>query len=120
MAYVPKELKVKVNALLKDIIPKSWKWSLAVQHHSKLVLTIAKAPVDLVAINNNHRDLNTYWYKDNLKAQPAELLNLLTSIVNAMNVDNFDDSDAMSDYFNVGYYITVQFGKWDKPFQLIV
>lgn len=118
MAYVPKELKAKVHTALKDIIPKTWKWSLAVQHHSILVLTISKAPVDLLTLNDGHRDLNVHWYKDHFKTAPKEVLELLVRIVTAMNTDNHNRSDIQSDYFDVGHYVTVQFGKWNKSFTI--
>lgn len=29
---------------------------------------------------------------------------------------NFDDSDVMTDYFNTNFYLTLEIGKWSKPF----
>ena len=31
-----------------------------------------------------------------------------------MNVGNHDNSDPMTDYFDVGWYISVNLGRWDK------
>ena len=36
-----------------------------------------------------------------------------------MNAENFDKSDPMTDYFHVGYYISVRIGSYDKPYELI-
>ena len=36
-----------------------------------------------------------------------------------MNAENFDKSDPMTDYFHVGYYISVNIGSYDKPYELI-
>jgi len=33
-----------------------------------------------------------------------------------MNEGNHDNSDIMTDYFDVGWYISVRLGKWDKPY----
>lgn len=44
MAYVSKEKKQKIAAALKTVMPKGWRWSLAINHGS-----IASAPVDLMA-----------------------------------------------------------------------
>lgn len=32
---------------------------------------------------------------------------------------NFDDSDGMIDYFHTNFYLHLNIGKWDKPFQVI-
>jgi phenolic acid decarboxylase len=44
MAYVNQEKKAKI---LKKVMPKGWKYSLAVRNHSTIVCTIKSAPVDL-------------------------------------------------------------------------
>ena len=49
MAYMSQENKKSIAVNLKTVIPASWKWSLSVRHHSTLVLTIASAPIDLIA-----------------------------------------------------------------------
>jgi hypothetical protein len=35
-----------------------------------------------------------------------------------MNAGNWDKSDIQTDYFNVGWYIDVNIGKWNKPYTL--
>jgi len=35
-----------------------------------------------------------------------------------MNIGNFDKSDVQTDYFHVGWYMSVNLGKWDKPYIL--
>lgn len=42
---------------------------------------------------------------------------LLKDIVNALNSENFDNSDYMTDYVSRGYYVRVRFGDFynDKP-----
>ena len=49
--------------------------------------------------------------KDNPKA-----LAFLSEVIPAMNVGNFDNSDPMTDYFHVGWYVDVNLGRWDKPY----
>lgn len=44
---------------------------------------------------------------------------VINNIVEAINSENYDNSDSMSDYFDVGYYVHLNFGKWDKPCQII-
>lgn len=34
------------------------------------------------------------------------------------NADNWDNSDSMTDYFDVNYYLDINIGKWNVPFQV--
>ncbi len=49
MAWMNQERKAALAPGLKRVLPKGWKYPLAVRHHSTLVLTINEAPIDLVA-----------------------------------------------------------------------
>jgi hypothetical protein len=121
MAYMSQENKKKITAELKKVIPTSWKWSLAVLHHSTLRLTIASAPVDLLKMNtgaNNtgvgYTSPNEYYLEREFS---GELLCTFQDIRNAMNTGNHDRSDSQSDYFDVGWYIDIRIGSWEKPFK---
>jgi hypothetical protein len=35
-----------------------------------------------------------------------------------MVVGNHDRSDSMTDYFDVGWYISINVGKWNKPYEM--
>lgn len=48
-----------------------------------------------------------------LTEQAAQMLEKVAEISNR---DNWDNSDLMTDYFDVNYYLAVHIGKWDKPF----
>ena len=60
-------------------------------------------------------DVNPYWYKEHFSGRA---LNFLKEVIPAMNNGNWDKSDIQSDYFNVGWYIDVNIGRWDKPYAL--
>ena len=113
MAYMNQEKKKKIAALLKAIMPKDWKYSLAVDNHSTIVLTISSAKVNLMEENNRHQQINHYHIDRIFK---GELLETFKKIVAALNTDNYDHSDITTDYFNVGHYISINLGRWDKPF----
>lgn len=124
MAYMNQEKKSAIAAELKKVIPADWKWSLAVHHHSTIILTIAAAPINLFAIANDNDSpykwtdgyvqLNEYHLGHNFK---GELLETFQRIKDAMNLGNWDKSDIMTDYFDVGHYVNIHIGKWNKPFQ---
>ena len=131
MAHVSKEKKQKIAAALKTVMPKGWKWSLAVNNSSTIVLTIASAPVDLMAEAMRVHNNNSYGAGcDGKMTQPEthiqancrpemyfdESLELFRKIRDALNIDNYDNSDSQTDYFDVGHYVRLNLGSWNKPF----
>jgi hypothetical protein len=135
MAYMSQEKKKEIAAELKKVIPQGWKYSLGVRDHSTLELTISQAPIDLVTeylakarlreINRGlepynegtgtHAQVNPYWLDEYFE---GERLAQIKAIFQAMNNGNHDRSDAMTDYFDVGWYVTINFGRWDRPFKV--
>lgn len=134
MAYMSQEKKAKIAANLKKVMPKDWKYSLAVHHHSTIILTISAAPVDLIAHFNetcqkaarhsvqeftpakDYIQVNEFYLNTQFS---GDVLAAFEKIKDAMNTDNFDRSDIQSDYFCVGHWVNIHIGKWDKPFQFI-
>lgn len=53
--------------------------------------------------------LKTFEYVFNIKKGNTELLK---NIVEALNSENFDESDSMRDYFCRGYYVELRFGDY--------
>lgn len=120
MAYMNQEKKKEIRIELKKVVPSNWKWSLAIRNHSTIVFTVASAPAELMIKNGEveegHRTINNY-YIDN--EYSGKLLEIFKQIVAALNLDNHNNSDIMTDYFDVGHYVTIQLGKWNKPFLAI-
>ena len=117
MAYVNKETKEKVVAAVKAVLPKDWKATFAVKDYMVMVCTIRKAPVDLKAVfdcDDEYYGVNEYHFRTHCKDK--DVADILAKIVAALNCDNHDNSDPMTDYFDVGYYIDLRFGEWNKPF----
>jgi len=72
----------------------------------------------------NYHQLNQYtfrqpWSEENwnngvfLTKQAHQMFKRITEIVNHFNYDN---SDAMVDYFDVNFYLHLSIGKWNKPY----
>lgn len=131
MAYMNQEKKAKIAAQLKKVVPAGWKYTLAVENHSGIRMTISAAPVDLIesireSIVANSREpnvrrldsgtyeFNPYWYKSQLEGHPN--LKDFEAIFAALNIDNYNRSDIQSDYFDVGHYVYLTVGKYNKPF----
>lgn len=134
MAYVSQELKAKLAPTIKAICKKyGVKASLAVRHHSTLVLNVRQGNIDFIGNFNDtiaERDptgnrhinratkeiqVNTYWYQEHFTGRAK---NFLTEVITAMNNGNHDRSDIQTDYFDVGWYVDVNIGRWDKPYAL--
>jgi len=97
------------------------KGSLAVNHHSTLVLNIKEGALDMYKDFAKSEDaekfgiqVNPYWYKEHFSGKTKAFL---SEVIPAMNDGNWDKSDIQSDYFNVGWYVSVNIGKWNKPYQ---
>lgn len=133
MAWMSQEKKAQIAAELKKVMPRDWKYSLGVRHHSTIALTISAAPVDLMAIYNKR--VAESWERRGDKHTPqtyaqvnkfhldtqfsGELLETFQRIKVALNIGNHDRSDIQTDYFDVGWYVDIQIGRWDKPFRVI-
>jgi hypothetical protein len=136
MAYVSQELKSKLAPKIKAICKKyKVKASLAVNNHSTLVLNVQSSPIDFIKNFNetiNSRgavyhansfspaeksiQVNPYWYQDHFSGKAKAFL---SEVLPAMNDGNFDKSDIQSDYFHVGWYVSVNIGKWNKPYEVV-
>ena len=128
MAYVSQELKSKLAPTIKAICKKyGVKASLAVNNHSTLVLNVKSGKVDFVGDYGSTPEsradaekfgiqVNPYWYKEHFSGQA---LKFLSEVIPAMNNGNHDNSDIQTDYFDVGWYIDINIGKWNKPYALV-
>jgi hypothetical protein len=135
MAYMNQERKAAIAPVVKAICKKyGVKASLAVRHHSTLVLNIKSGEIDFIEnyINGNpHKmtdeaanrvrengniDVNPYWYQEHFT---GKALGFMKEIFAAMNNGNHDRSDIQTDYFDVGWYVDVNVGRWNKPYELV-
>lgn len=118
MAYMSQAKKAELAPAIKAICKKyGIKASLAVRHHSGLVLNIKEGPIDFIGNSDNgHEQVNPYHYE---KHYDSVALAFLEEVIPAMMIGNHNNSDIMSDYFDVGWYIYVNIGQWDKPYKVV-
>jgi hypothetical protein len=113
MAYMSQEKKSKIAPVVKGILKKyGMKGSLSVDNHSTLCLNIASGPIQF-SEDGQPIDVNPYWYHEHYS---GKALKFLKEVFAAMNDGNHDRSDSMTDYFDVGWYVRVNIGKWNKPY----
>lgn len=136
MAFMNQSKKKVIKAALDEVVPAEIKYSLAVDNHSTIVMTIKSAPIDLIEIladgiedrGNAERadyirkvryyDLNVYHMDKAFVHFSERLQETFDNILKALNTGNWDKSDIMTDYFDVGHYVDLRIGSWKKPFEV--
>jgi len=135
MAYMSQETKAKIAPKVKAILKKyGIKGTLAVRNHSTLCLNLKSGKIDFIANSNRvcgadyyqvaqgfrpntgkYCQVNPYHFKSHYD---GKALAFLTEVLSAMNEGNYDRSDIQTDYFCVGWYVDVNIGKWNKPYEV--
>jgi hypothetical protein len=135
MAFVSQDLKKTLAPHIKAVCKRyGVKATLAVRHHSTLCLNIKSGSIDFIGnanevCGNDHYqvsrgftpnksgydNVNVYHYKNHYS---GKALKFLSEVIPLMNYGNHDNSDIMTDYFDVGWYVDVNIGKWDQPYIL--
>ena len=124
MAYMNQEKKAKLAPAIKAVLKKyNMKGSIAVRNYSTLVVNIKSGKLDILAnakknglnANDDYIDVNTYWIDSHYT---GEVKNFLLELKDAMMTGNHDRSDSQTDYFDVGWYIDINVGNWNKPYIL--
>eukprot|EP00697_Spironema_sp_BW2_P009502 gnl/Spiro4/24449_TR12118_c0_g1_i1.p1 gnl/Spiro4/24449_TR12118_c0_g1~~gnl/Spiro4/24449_TR12118_c0_g1_i1.p1 ORF type:complete len:143 (-),score=32.32 gnl/Spiro4/24449_TR12118_c0_g1_i1:214-642(-) len=140
MAYMSQEQKKEIVALAKPILKKyGVKATFAVDHHTSLECNIKSGKLDFIGNHINHIT-NDYRMNDQHKADEIAYLKnrgaiqvnqyhidnqfdgpcaqFLKELKDAMMTGNHDNSDIQTDYFDVGWYIHINIGRWNKPYVL--
>jgi len=114
MAYVSKEDKAKLAPAIKAVLAKyNMKGTIAVRHHSTLVVTVRQGAIDF---GGTDIDVNVYWIHEHYKGKAKKFL---TELLAAMKgPDFFDHSDSMTDYFHRSHYTDINIGAWNRPYAL--
>lgn len=128
MAYMTQEKKAELAPGIKAVLKKyGVKGTLSVRHHSTLVVNLSSGKLDIIgdyiennranfnpdAANVQYLQVNHYWIAERYSGKVKEFL---LALKDAMMKGNHDRSDIQSDYFDVGWYININAGTWDKPY----
>ena len=118
MAYVSQDDKKMLTPAIKAVLKKyNMKASIAVRHHSTLVVNIKAGAIPFD--KEDSHSINEYHYERNYADNP-KLVAFLDELVPAMKgPDFFDESDAMTDYFHTSHYIDINFGKWNQSYKMV-
>ena len=122
MAYITSESVKEIRNNIKELYPakKGWKFSITREHYSSVRCEILSAPVELrVDTTKDNEGVNHFWIESRFEGKNETATEILKNINAILNLNNFDNSDSMTDYFHVGHYVTLSIGAWDKPFKLV-
>lgn len=131
MAYISQEMKKEISSRIKKEFP-GWSIRLSVLHHTKLIVKIVKADLNLLEVAKknilDNAAMDSFYRKEfkngdevygNMERYfggSTEETKRMKQFMDCVNLvghpqfANFDNSDSMSDYFHVGYYTGVKIG----------
>ena len=135
MAYMNQDRKANLASGIKEILKRyGVKGTLSTDRYSH-TLNIKSSTLDFIG-NMNETTKNTPYYRElRLDADVRDYVQINTyhyrsqfsnkviikffdEITRAMNIGNHDNSDIQTDYFDVGWYVNINVGKWNKPYIL--
>lgn len=114
MAYVNNETKQKIQAALKPVFKKyGIKATVAKgSYNSSLVVNVSSGDIDF---GTDYQQVNIYWIDDNHTGKAKDFLNEVLREIKRAG-EWYDESDSQIDYFNTAFYISINIGRWDKPY----
>jgi hypothetical protein len=114
MAYFDQTKKKAIEPAIKALCKEyGVKATLGVKHSSSVVLNVLAGAIDFAC---EYEQVNVYWVEKNFSGKAQEFLLKALAI---LNTGNYNNSDSQSDYFDVGHYVDINIGKWDKPYELV-
>lgn len=128
MAYFNQEMKTQLAPAIKALCVKyGIKATLSVKNHMSFNVNISAGSIDFLGNYNaqqvfrpddrhymeSYMRVNEYYIHDNFTGNAREFLLELKRL---MMIGNHDNSDIMSDYFDIGWYIDINIGQWNKPY----
>jgi hypothetical protein len=113
-AYVSKEKMIQVQTELKGTFPQ-YKFSIRKEHSTSIYVSILSGPLTLTNDPKGYEQVNGRYIKEHFKDNP-EAADFLQQVMDIIDKGNYNDSDYMSDYHSVGFYVHLSIGQWDKPY----
>jgi len=126
MAYVSKQDKADLAPTIKAVLKKyKMKGTISINNYSTLVVKVSGGVLDFNEYLANaeypreYMDVNVYWI-DKHYAGNTTIKNFLNELLAAMKGQAwYDNSDAMTDYFDVSHYTDILIGSYNKPYKFV-
>ena len=138
MAYISQETKKELTPAIKTVLKKhGMKGTVSIKDCQGLNVNISSGVLDLLGywnryMNRNRRIQNRPTINDKNfsishpivdpyfeEYHDNKIENFISELLSAMKTCEWaDKSDVMSDYFNITYYVSINVGRYDKPYLL--
>ena len=122
MSYISTEDVKKIRVALKTEFGKKLKFGVrkSPSHHSVSV-TIKSGTVDFSDIMRNTYDQVqvNHYHLQNYGNHKSLFEKIIEIIKTAPSRKWYNNSDAMTDYFDVAFYFDLNVGEWDKPYERV-
>jgi len=146
MAYITQEMKRELAPGINNVLKKyGCKGSISTPNRNTLCVTISQGPIDFIGkankqgkehsertgrtfhpIEGSYQEnpyryqvgTHTSLYPDEPLPQADQFLNELRDAMRGTLYYNNDD--IMTDYFDSAYFMSIDIGKWNKPYKLEV
>jgi len=122
MAYITTSEVKQIRDKLKKEFP-NIKFSVTREHGMSISVSIIKSNIDftdeVLTDGMTHSSINQYRVEQ-FYPKHKDLFNKILNIIkNGSDRKWYNDSDAMTDYFDTAFYFDLNVGKWDKPYELV-
>lgn len=139
MAYMSQERKKEIAKEVKAVAKKygfgGRDITVGVRHHSSLVVNIFRGPLDLIGDANEHNrqyaertgrpfyevkgNYQAYWVTAAEKAVDPTVADFFNDLAKAItSTGYYNNSDAMTDYFDHDFYVDINVGRWDRDYEV--
>jgi hypothetical protein len=134
MAYMNQDRKAMLVAAAKKVLKKYGVKATFSTDRSSIYCNIKSGPIDFISNYNktinqspyyqtmirgqdvkDYMQVNSYHYQNHFSGNAKKFMHELHL---ALNSGNHDNSDIQTDYFDVGWYVHVNLGKWNKPYEV--
>lgn len=137
MAFMNQEKKKALAPQIKAVLKKfGMKGTIGVDNYSTIVVNLSEGKLDLIGEANSFNKAYSertgqrfYEVKDHYQANPykgedaysdATVGKFFKELTQAMRGSEwYDNTDIMTDYFDTAHYLSINVGKWKKPYKCL-
>mgnify|MGYP005676043177 FL=1 len=125
MAYIGKEDVKAIREELKATFPK-FKFGVRKRDWNQVTVTVKEGPTDFSSCfrgDDGYAQINQYH--THMYGEHQAFFDAIHKIIKTAPIKGegywkgkgwYDKSDAMTDYFDTAYYISMNVGEWNKPY----
>jgi hypothetical protein len=125
------DITTAIRAELKARLP-GWVFSVKTPHYGAIDISLMSGPRQVFSRDytesswgekfpiNGHLNIgnhfNPNWDSPITDVLTKEAADILSKVFSICDQYNWDHSDLQSDYFDVHFYLSVEIGRWNKPY----